>query len=161
MNYFDRVERNIDNIANELTLQLRDVMMFRNNDGTYELYNKYSIQKIHNGYRVSLLHGFNHQTFATLRNALSWCIYDYRNKIVDCNRIADLDRRFVSSTINHDIHTRLLKRAKTIEDISLYTAKIAEDDLIRKDVMRKLEAYIQEAHRWQQKKFESKARTSV
>jgi hypothetical protein len=128
---------------------LQDIVVYQDPDGTYQLFETYSIEKIDSTYVVSSNSLSKNLTFSVLKNAVTWCTYDKRNKILDANTIVDLDHRL--SRIDSDITIRqaMAKKAKNPDDKLIFIAKIGEDKLRRKQMVEQLDGYIRESRNWQ------------
>jgi len=86
--------------------ELRDIMpnvILPQDDGTYEVFGKYSIIPERPGYTV-MCHATNVGVFSTSRTALSWCIADKYKDYKLARNILLLDNKL--SFLTNDISTR-------------------------------------------------------
>lgn len=156
-----QLDKKIYRMAHDMTTELQDIMMLKISEDNYELFDRYSVKRINGTWTATKRNVDSVNQFYNLRNAVTWCIYDYRNKIIDAKQIRELDRKLSSSVSEAQLHQRLLKTVKTHESADLYSAKLNEETLMQLHVSKRIQQYIEDAQRWQKKKFESKARQSV
>lgn len=135
----------------DLKNKIKDLLIIKNDDGTYHLFGKYQIERIGvNNYVV-----FTQETkleFSSLRHAVTWCVFDKNNKYKEVKRIYELDGLLGSLDVNISQHTRLAEKyADETKDI--YLAKLYEDKLRKKQVINELAEFINLSKHWQSKKF--------
>lgn len=139
-------------VSKELTDSVGDIAIFKNDNGSYMLFNDYTIFKTDNDdYLVKI--GPETVSLSSLKHAVTWCIYDKRHKTSDSVRIVELDQILSSIDISIIIHKRLIKTSKNVEDKLIHLAKLSREQLKRKQVQDQLSQYIIESKRWQEKKF--------
>lgn len=142
----------LDIMINDTALRLQDRIIYTEDDGSYNVFGKYIIKKnntSHNiSFRVSNISGNLIHDFYTIKNALTWCIFDYRNKFYDSRRIIDLDRQLSSVDANIMIHKRLYKRSKK-DNKEIFELKLHEDLLTRNSIVSTLKGYITAGNAWQ------------
>lgn len=143
---------------NETMFPLTDIMFFAIDNG-FEVFNKYYIEVKDDQYNVRLINGFNVYTFCKIQNAVTWCTYDYRNKILDCNKILELDNKLNSINFTIILREKLLNKTSAINNRELYAIKLNEDRLQKAKILKLLNGYINSAVDWQVKKFNSKIPT--
>ena len=153
----DRLIKKLEKAIPKSQLQtLQDVSVYRDTDGVYYLFDTYSIEKINDVYLVSGNTMTQVLTFGMLKNAVTWCTFDKRNRISDAKNIVELDHKL--SRIDSDINIRqhLASKAKNIDDKLMYVAKLGEDKVKRKTMIQQLDEYVRESKDWQNKRFETK-----
>ena len=146
----DKLIRKIERvIPKEQIKSLQDVVVYQDPDGTYQLFEQYSIEKVGSNYIVSGNTLTRTLSFSVLKYAVTWCTYDKRNRIVDANSILDLDHKI--SRLESDINIRqaMAKKAKTPDDKLIYIAKLGEDKLRRKQMVEQLDGFVRESRNWQ------------
>lgn len=128
---------------------LQDIVVYQDENGIYQLFEQYSIEKVGANYIVSGKTLINDLSFSVLKYAVTWCTYDKRNKIVDANAILNLDHKI--SRLESDINIRqsMVKNAKTPDDKLIYIAKLGEDKLRRKQMVEQLDSFVRESRNWQ------------
>lgn len=152
---FDRIQKIIT--APELAL-LQDLIIFQETDGSYQLFNKYVIQKMAlSEYKVTVSTSDAACIFTSLKNATAWCIFDKRNKFYETRRILELDTKLVGIEVDILVHLSLFKKAKTSDDQLIYVAKLREDRIRKKMMTEELESYTADSKEWQSRRFDLKA----
>lgn len=132
-----------------------DISVFKESDSSYILFNAYLITKNTNGYLVSTKNTHTVNIFYLLKNAVSWCVNDKRNKIIQAKRILELDQRLCGMDAQVQLHKKLFKTAKNTESKLIYIAKLNEDKIKKYNIINELQKYIDESCEWQQKRFNS------
>ena len=90
-------EKIYDFFNKDFIKNISDIAILKHDDNCYELFDKYLIQGSKNeGYTVTVKHSFTEVSFYTLKNAVTWCIFQKRNKIREANRIEHLDKSLES-----------------------------------------------------------------
>jgi len=155
----NKIDRKLDKmISNSEFAKLQDVVIFKDTDGTYNLFNKYHIKKKDvNDIVVSLNNGDDVNSFFSMKNAVCWCVMDKIGKYQLANRVIDLDMHLSSVEVHISIHSKLFKKAKKTEDKLIYLAKLNEDKFQKKAMSDELNQYIANSYAWQQKRFDSKS----
>jgi len=150
-----KIDRKLDKmISNSEFAKLQDVVIFKDTDGTFNLFNKYHIKKKDiNDIVVSLNNGDDVNSFFSMKNAVCWCVLDKIGKYQLADRVIDLDMHLSSVEVHISIHSRLFKKAKKTEDKLIYLAKLNQDKLQKTAMSEELSKYIQDSYNWQQKRF--------
>lgn len=146
-------------LYNEFSKRLVDLSIFQNEDGTYDFFDKYTISNNKDSVKVESRSGFVVKKFNTLRNAVTWCVYDHRNKFLKSKRIEELDQTLVGVDLNIKMQERLMHNSKNLEIASIHAAKLQEERYKKKRIIEELDQYIIEARAWQSKKFATKINT--
>ena len=149
-------------IKHGMLADIRNIIIYQEPDGTYQLFNKYTIAKIESGeYVVGSNTVTKHTTFYNLQNAAAWCIFDVQNKVRESSRIAELDYRLSSIDIDIVIHNKLFKKSKNTEEKLIYIAKLDDDRLKKKLITDELHTYLTDSKRWQTKRFDQKPDNNI
>jgi hypothetical protein len=151
---FEKLIKKIERvIPSDQIRSLQDIIVYQDPDGKYQLFETYSIEKVDDVFIVSGIRLAKNLTFSVLKNAVTWCTYDKRNRIQESNEILNLDHKL--NRINSDISIRQLmaKKAKNPDDKLIYIAKIGEDKIKRKQMTERLDGYIRESRNWQIKRL--------
>lgn len=143
-------------LEREYYSHLENVSIFQGEDGSYEFFNRYVIVKENDGYIVSLKYNSEVKRFGSLKNAVSWCIFDIRNKFSRAQRIEYLDRIISAIDVNILVHKKLVKKAKDLDTKLIYLAKLSEDQLKRKTYISEMSNYFHESKLLQAQKFSMK-----
>jgi hypothetical protein len=102
-------------------------LIFRDDDGSYKVFDRYSITKENTGFRVHCS-ATDVGIFSSTKTALSWCIADKNKAYNLCRDIYNLDVKLNSLT--SDINTRA------------NIAESSKDPLFRETIATKLESKI-------------------
>lgn len=138
----------IDNLA--------DLSVFRDTDGSYHLFDKYVIRRLNDEYIVTVNSFDTTKTFYTLKHAVAWCTFDKRNRILDSNRIYDLDKKVAGLESIIQGHQKLIKTAKNMDDKLIYLAKLGEEKMKKRQLHDELGRYIATSKSWQTSRFNTK-----
>lgn len=140
-------------LTKELLHTFDDIVIFKNDDGSYELFNKYHIFEDRTGYKISVNRSSNMKTFSSLKNAVTWCSFDNRNRINQAKRIEQLDQMLIGMDANISVHRNLVNKAKNMEYRLIYIAKMSEEQSKRKRIVEEMTSFINESKNWQTEKF--------
>ena len=144
-------------ISTDIIGNLQDVVIYQDQDGSYQLFNTYRIAKgSDKEFIVTMNHTYTEKVFYTLKNAVTWCTYDKRNKFYESNRIVELDNRLGGLEVDISIHYKLFKTVKDDNDKLIYLAKLNEDRTKKRSFTTELTRYVEESKIWQQKRFNLK-----
>lgn len=137
--------------STDLEKSMANIMIMQNDDGTYELFNKYIISTEHADVVVKSKYTHTVKKFSSLPIAVTWCIFDKRNKIAELNRVEYLDQMLSGLNYSITLHKKLFKNNKDMTFISL--AKLSQDLYKKKLLNTELMEYIAESKIWQLKQF--------
>ena len=143
-------------LSKELFHKMGDIAIFKYKDGTYELFNKYCIVEEKGYYVIKPKRGIDIKNFSSLRNAVTWCSFDNRNKLIQANRIAYLDTMISGLDANIVVHKHLISRSKDLENKLIYIAKMSEEQAKKKHMVEEMSSFITESKNWQTRKFATK-----
>lgn len=138
--------------------EISKVSIIKNKDGSYDFFDKYLICKTNNGYQVTKKTTYVKVSFSFLKNAVSWCIFDFRNKLAECTKIENLDRSLASIETSIVWHNKLIKATKDKENIILYYAKMSDELAKKTNYQKELSILINDCKIWQTKRFEQKTK---
>lgn len=141
----------------EFVNNMDDVAIFRNSDGSYELFDKYLIHKNEDYYRLTTKYSSTTKCFSSLKNAVTWCIFDKRNKLDVLSRIEELDRMIDGMDISINIHKKLIEKSKDRELKLIYAAKLSQEQVVRKKYINELLTFINDSKYWQSQRFAAKS----
>jgi hypothetical protein len=136
---------------------LQDLSIFQDSTGTYQLFNKYTITKINGSYEVGFFTSSSTVVFWELKNAVTWCTFDRRNKIMDSKRILELDKKLARLDANIIVHQKMVKNSKNNEEKLIYLAKLGEERLMLKRLTEELNDFIIDSKLWHTKRFNTKS----
>jgi len=141
-------------IIKELNVNLLDAAIFKHDDITYELFNKYIIKKI-SEYKFLVTTSYEQKSFSFLKNAVIWCTFKKRDKFYEMQRIEELDMLMNSIDVMIEQHTKLSISAPAYEDKLIYLAKLNEDKLKKQYMIKEIKNYVLDSKSWQLKKFQT------
>lgn len=140
----------------ELSGKINDLLIFREEDGSYFLFGKYRIIPDNLGnFHLSIVgdQAFTH-SFMSLKNAVTWCVFDKNNKLKDIRRIVELDHMLSGIDVSIAQHKKLAEKTSCNENKEIYLAKLYEDKLKKRTWTEEINSYIRISKHWQSKKFE-------
>lgn len=145
----------------ELSSKINDLLIIRENDGSYFLFGKYKIvvdnlgnHRLLDCYDNELIHNFSN-----LKNAVTYCVFDKNKKSKLLPRIIELDSLLSSLDVMIAQHEKLLKKSTDSDKKSIYLAKLYEEKLKKREMTKEINGFIQTSKSWQTKKYdENKAR---
>lgn len=144
-------------LRKEINHGLKDIAIFRENDGSYNMFSRYIIKKNKLGtIIVQVLNTSSKMYFNSVRSAVTYCIFDKRNKLYESKRIQDLDNKLVSLDIEITLGNKRFKKAKSVEEKLITLAKLNESKLKKKQFEQELNQYVVDAKLWQDKRFKQK-----
>lgn len=148
----------ISKIVNDKLLQeIRESVVFKNDDGDYELYGRYIIKQDGNNFRISTMSDTILGTFSSIKNAVTYVTYDLRCMVYEANRIRDLDNTLIGLEVATEMHEKLYKNSKNSESKLIYLCKLQEDKLKRKKTIEELTQFTRLSYNWQMSKFKREA----
>lgn len=137
--------------------KVSELSIMQGPDGSYFLFNKYTINKIDDYYVVTKDSVAGTKSFNILKNAVAWCTYDKQNIFYESNRILELDNKLASVDSEIQVHQNLAKRAKKLEEKLIYLAKMGEEKMERKQITEELAGYVSSSKIWQNKRLSKSA----
>lgn len=145
----DKLER----IINSSDLKtLEELIIFDTDDG-YELFGEYVITKKSNKFVVTKKSTDLFEVFHNRKLAVVWVTMYKRDKLVDANRIRDLDVMLEGSLLSLEIHKKLMDESKDLDKRSLNFIKLQEDRLKKNAIIEELDRYVLNARNWQLARF--------
>lgn len=154
----DKLLRKLTKTIPESELKkLSELSIIQLSDGSYLLFSKYSIKKNDGCYIVEMDKIAGTKSFNILKNAVAWCTYDKKNNIYDTNRIYLLDNKLSSVDAAIQVHQKLAKKAKNLEEKLIYLAKLGEEKMEKKQILEELDRYVESSKIWQSKQFSMKS----
>lgn len=132
----------------------KDVLIIKGDDGTYQLFGKYFISINARGhYQITTFSGDRPLIFSSLKNAVTWCVFDNNKKFNDIRRIEELDMQMSSIDVAMGMLKKRLSRSTNLDDKFIYLAKLHEIKLKRQHMQKQINSYVETSKYWQSKKF--------
>lgn len=136
---------------------LRNIVIFQDTDGSYNVYDRYKITKNSDGiYTVEVLGTYTTKNFYKLKNALAWCSFDKRILVKKAKRLHQLDQMIFSMDTEIQLHTKLIKKTKKEDNLIIYLSKLSQNKAKKRTFNNELSHYITEYQRWQTDLFNVK-----
>lgn len=141
-------------LEREMYSDVQDLLFILDEDGSYFLFNMYHVRKTPGGYyEVSYNNDDNKEAFFTVRNAVSWCIFEKNKKYSQSARIKDLDLKLSGTEMDINNTRRLLKTTKDNDAQMIYLSKLEQAKAKKKAILIELDSFINISKYWQTKKF--------
>jgi len=141
-------------LEREMYSDLQDLLFLSDENGSYFLFSLYHVTKTPDGYyEVSYNNDDNREAFFTVRNAVSWCIFEKNKKYAQSARIKDLDLQLSGATMDINNTRRLLKKTKDVDYQMIYLSKLEQAKAKKKSILVELDSFINMSKYWQTKKF--------
>lgn len=137
----------------DLSKKIKDLLVLKQDDGSYHLFGQYQITKDSKGlYTVQWIKDPTIIIkFGQLKYAVTWCVFHKNNKHKDLNKIVELDETLDSLSATITNHKRLVDR--NIENRYVHLAKLSEDKIRRKTAQKAMDLYVEYSKYWQNKTF--------
>ena len=142
-----------------LKKKINKLFIVREDDGSYNLFGKFTIVPVNNLYKVLNLNEEKTYMFSSLKNAVTYCVFEKNNKKKETNRIIDLDESIGSLEMQILQYIRLLKKAND-SNKEIYSAKITECKHKRALAIKELERYINDSKYYQTREFKENQQIS-
>lgn len=156
INSNDLINKVNDFFNREYSRGAAEISIFKNDDGSYDLFNTFIITSEKGKYNVTKKTSFLLKEFASLKHAVTWCIFEQRNKITETKRIEDLDRLIYSADAAIELHRYLISKTKDTNNKLIYYAKLSDEEAKRKKFIQEIADLIRESKGWQTKRFNKK-----
>jgi hypothetical protein len=145
----------------DLNSKIHDLLIVRENDGSYFLFGKYKIVVDNQG-NHNLIDPYDNiiiHNFSNLKTAVTYCVFDKNKQNKLLPRIIELDSLLGGLEVMIAQHEKLAKKTLDNEIKSIYLAKLYEEKLKKREMTKEINNYIQISKYWQTKKYEeNKAR---
>lgn len=152
----DKLTAKISSFLTREFFKVSNIAIIKNDDGSYEFFNRYSISENPTGYKVESKYNSEIRYFASLKNAVTWCIFENRNKFTQAKRIEYLDQMISGNETAIDLHKKLIRKSQNLEHKLIYIAKLSEEQIRKKQMVQEMASYIAESNTWQTRKFATK-----
>lgn len=154
----DQLVQALTKIVDKRMLQdIREHVVFKNEDGAYELYGRYIISQEGENFKISTVGDNVLGTFGNIKNAVTYVTYDIRCMLYESNRVLELDNKLIGLEVAMQMHEKLYKKSKDTESKLIYLCKLQEDKLKRKQTVEELNSFIRLSYDWQMRKFKREA----
>lgn len=139
----------------DLATKIHDLLIVREDDGSYVLFGKYIVVPTAQGFFKAALMNEPENTveFSSLKHAVTWCVFEKNKKIKDVSRIVELDNMLGSLEVQIAQNKRMVDKHKSTEDKFIYMAKLSEAKLRKTQALEEINNYIAISKHWQNNKF--------
>lgn len=140
----------------DLKKKIHDLLIIKNDDGSYYLFGKYLIIPNNGLYQLTIQDEDIAESylFSSLKNAVTWCVFANSRKYKEVKRIEELDCLVSSLDVAIAQHKKLVSnKAKNAEDRSIYMAKLYEEKLRKQQALSEINEFVTLSKFLQTKKF--------
>jgi len=141
-------------LSKEKLSELERQLIYKDSDGTYNLFGIYIIKPQGNIFTLSKNKTYTKFDFTELKNAVTWATLDNINNINLSSKVLELDMKLTGALENVRVYERLCKNTKNLDTKSIYLTKLNENRIKRNSILSELEVYVNKAKEWQYKQFE-------
>lgn len=136
----------------ELRSDIKDILITCDKNGRYSLFGEYTIIP-NNGY-FDVRSQNVRENFSTIKNAIAYVTLHHAGKYFEAKRMCYLDLSLCSINVDIEVHRNLLK--KKIDDNSklIYTIKIQEDTIKKRNIIKEIQSYINSSITIQMTRFD-------
>ena len=135
--------------------KLKDLLVFREKDRSYKLFNKYGISISENGFYKITVTGsdITPPIFYVLKYAVTWCTMEQRKKYKEIRRIEEIDKQLASQDFEIVLLQNKILSSVDPEAKSIYRAKYYEHKIKKRNLLKEIEEYVIDSKYWQNRKF--------
>jgi hypothetical protein len=145
-------EREIERLFRQEFRELMPNVIWENDDGTYEVFDRYRVVPEAGSYRV-FCSATDEGLFGSTRTALSWCIAD-KNKAYNLAReLKELDRKLVAISNDIAVRSAIAERSRRWEFRDPVGTKLESKIIKKKQVENQLSKCVSWAKYTQQRGF--------
>ncbi len=150
-------DRNYNRVVSFLTKEFKQgvgkLSIIKNDDGSYEFFDRYIIQEVQGRYRAAMKNEDTGTIFSSLKNAVTWCVHDNENRFSRANRIKHLDTLIAGTEVAIEMHKKMLRNSKDVEKTLIHLAKLNEEKSKRTIMIQEMDGYVTDSKHIQTKKF--------
>lgn len=140
-------------IYKDLANKIKDLLIIREDDGSYNLFGKYRVTQENNGYHIVIDDEPLNYSFSSLKNAVTWCVFDKNKKYKEVKRLIELDLALGSLDVTIAQHKRLMNKSGDASDKQIFMAKLVEEKRKKQALNNEIQGYIVTSKYIQSKKF--------
>jgi hypothetical protein len=140
-------------IYKDLASKIRDLLIIREDDGSYNLFGTYKVIPSSTGFAVTVDNEPVNYSFSSLKTAVTWCVFDKNKKYKEVKRLIELDLALGGIDVAIAQHKRLLTKSNDLIDKQIFMAKLVEEKRKKQELSQEIQAYITTSKYMQSKKF--------
>lgn len=129
------------------------ISIIKTTDGSYDLFDRYTIKLIDKKYHIETKHTFSIIEFYSLQNAVTWCIFTQKNKFIEAKRIYSLDKLIEGINFSISSLRSKLNNTDDLDRILIFSGKLSQDEAKKHNLMHELSGYRIQANYWQVNDF--------
>ena len=145
-------EKEVERLFRREFSDLMPNVIWQNDDGVYEVFDRYRIVPEHTGFRV-FCSATDVGVFGTTKSALSWCIADKNKSYNLARELKELDQKLAALNNDIAVRTALAERSQRWEFRDPVATKLETKIIRRKQVENQLAKCINWAKYTQQRGF--------
>lgn len=135
-----------------LRKKIKDLFIVKEEDGSYVLFGKYVVVPKNDMYEIIIDGEANNYTFSSLRNAVTWCVFEKNNKYKEIKRLYELDQMIGSITVHIHQYEKLVRKNSGFEK-DVFLSRLIEEKAKRKQILGEIDQYVQISRFLQTRKF--------
>jgi len=132
--------------------KIKDLFIVKEDDGSYVLFGKYLVIPKDDLFEIVIEGETGNIAFSSLKNAVTWCVFEKNNKYKEIKRLLELDQMIGSLSVHISQYERLAKKNTGLER-DIYIARLIEEKARRKQALEEIQDYVQISRFLQTKKF--------
>jgi len=140
-------------VYKDLASKIRDLLIIREDDGSYNLFGKYKVTQSNTGFVITVDNEPVNYSFSSLKTAVTWCVFDKNKKYKEVKRLIELDLALGGIDVAIAQHKRLLTKSNDLIDKQIFMAKLVEEKRKKQTLSQEIQAYITTSKYMQSKKF--------
>lgn len=138
----------------DIVNKIQDLLIVREDDGSYNLFGKFTIARNELGYYVIQTSVEETLDFSSLKHAVTWCVFNKNKKFKEIKRIHELDTLMGSLDVAIAQHKKLAEKASDRESKEIYLAKLIEEKRKKRLLNEEIDEYVQISKYMQNKQFQ-------
>jgi len=135
----------------EIKNKIGDLFIVRENDGSYNLFGRYTIENSNGEFILNEKGENQHYRFYFLKHAVAWCVLNNAKNHKSVRRIHELDGHLISLEAAIQNYTRLIQ--KNTENHVIYMTKLKEEKLKKRRVLEEINGYTSLSKHIQRSKY--------
>jgi len=140
--------------SKDLKRKIKELLIMRNDDGSYHLFGQYRIIETNGEYTLTheLDDSYPKKFFSSLKHAVTYCVFE-QQKSKEVKRIEELDMLISSYDVAIAQHKKLVEKTASFDDKSIYLAKLNEEKLKKTRAVREIADLVALSKYYQEKRY--------
>ena len=144
-------EKDVQRVLQPKLDALKDIAIIQLSQNEIEMFGKYSVIKVNDQHKVRRKTDDSEYEFRNSKSAAAWCILDKSNKVVEANRLLELDSRISSLEVEQSIYESI--STKDAIRNAIRQGKLSETRLKIRINRKEIDRYIKIATQTQTNRF--------